>query len=475
MSGYFVKEKKCARVWEKERERKREREREREMFAGVGAAGSCLASALASCAAVCACEACKCVGGSIARASARAVYVIFFATAVATAWLMRDYASPLMEKIPWLVKQAGVHPSDEWFGKQAVYRVTAGSALFSAIMAMATAGVSFRNDPRDAHVQHGAWGLKAFLFVVCLALPFFAPTGLIGAYVWIARLAGGLFLVLQMVILLDFTRSWNDSWVEKDNWQWLAGLLGATLACYALSIAAAVFLGIYFVPHASCSLNAFFIAAASILSAGFTAASLHPAVPSGSVFPSGVITAYSFYLLYSAMSSEPASYECNLLAKTSWGADPGNGASLIVGMSITLLSVVYSALRAGSSDIWGGSGDEDASGDGSSSLFAPVRDEEEPLVGPGEVSADRFGANDATAEYEPVSYHYSFFHITFALASMYVAMLMTGWSTAKDVQANTVDVGWASVWVKICSQWFAGLLYMWTLVAPLVFPDRDFS
>ena len=73
----------------------------------AGSVGSCAASALASCAAVCACEACKCVGGSVARASARAVYVLFFTLSVAVAWIMRDYAAPLMEKIPWIVRAAG--------------------------------------------------------------------------------------------------------------------------------------------------------------------------------------------------------------------------------------------------------------------------------------------------------------------------------------------------------------------------------
>ena len=117
-------------------------------------------------------------------------------------------------------------------------------------------------------------------------------------------------------------------------------------------------------------------------------------------------------------------------------------------------------------------GCEDGSGE---SIFSPVRDEEQPLVGPGEITAERSSGNEAVVDYEPVSYNYSFFHMTFALAAMYVAMLMTGWSTSSVLEVNSIDVGWASAWVKICSQWFAGLLYTWTLVAPIILPDRDFS
>jgi hypothetical protein len=30
------------------------------------------------------------------------------------------------------------------------------------------------------------------------------------------------------------------------------------------------------------------------------------------------------------------------------------------------------------------------------------------------------------------------------------------------------------MWVKAISQWVASGLFLWTLVAPAVFPDRDF-
>lgn len=51
---------------------------------------------------------------------------------------------------------------------------------------------------------------------------------------WAARFGSGLFLIIQMIILLDFTQSWNDTWVangEQDE-RWLYGLLGLTVACF---------------------------------------------------------------------------------------------------------------------------------------------------------------------------------------------------------------------------------------------------
>ena len=33
----------------------------------------------------------------------------------------------------------------------------------------------------------------------------------------------------------------------------------------------------------------------------------------------------------------------------------------------------------------------------------------------------------------------------------------------------------AAVWIKITSSWMGLLLYIWTLIAPVLFPDRDFD
>jgi hypothetical protein len=36
----------------------------------------------------------------------------------------------------------------------------------------------------------------------------------------LAIFGSGLFLLVQVVILLDFTHTWNDSWVAKDEDFW---------------------------------------------------------------------------------------------------------------------------------------------------------------------------------------------------------------------------------------------------------------
>ena len=58
-----------------------------------------------------------------------------------------------------------------------------------------------------------------------------------------------------------------------------------------------------------------------------------------------MVTLYSAYLCYSALISEPHDYICNGLGHR---LNAASASTLAAGMALTLLSVVYSALRAGS-------------------------------------------------------------------------------------------------------------------------------
>lgn len=66
----------------------------------------------------------------------------------------------------------------------------------------------------------------------------------------------------------------------------------------------------------------------------------------GSLLPASVISLYCAYVCFTGLSSEPRDYVCNGLHNKSTAVTTS---TLILGMLTTVLSVLYSALRAGSS------------------------------------------------------------------------------------------------------------------------------
>jgi len=324
----------------------------------------------------------------------------------------------------------------------------------------------------------------------------------------VARLASGVFLVVQMIILLDFAYSLNEAWVAKESTAWLVALIGTTLACFAGGLTLIGLDYTWFKPPGAgeCSLNVFLVTITLLSGIFTTIGALHPAVTHGSALCSGVIFIYNAYLITSALSSEPPGYACNGRPQRLGTASGNAGAAS--GMALALLSVAYSAARAGSSDAFRLNGDDETSG--SQGIAASSSDDEseaggndhyrrlgdsghsEPLLdsaaGDGsDVEGDAAAAGEEGGSrrrrrrgrinadnVRPVRYNVSFFHAIFALASCYTAMLMTDWGSGQGTGPDQIGIGWASVWVKAVSTWVTALLYSWTLVAPLVLEDRVF-
>ncbi|KAL9993159.1 putative serine incorporator/TMS membrane protein [Helianthus debilis subsp. tardiflorus] len=79
---------------------------------------------------------------------------------------------------------------------------------------------------------------------------------------------------------------------------------------------------------------------------------------------------------------------------------------------------------------------------------------------------------DEKQEEDDVPYGYGFFHLVFASGVMYFAMLLIGWNSHHTMQRWTIDVGWTSTWVRIVNEWLAVCVYLWMLVAPIVWKSR---
>lgn len=183
------------------------------MFA-IGSLGSWVASG----AAACACSCCTLATREALKSSARVAFSVLFTFSLLLSWVLRDFAKPIISKIPWIMHSfPHGEPPEAWFGQQAVYRLSMGNfLLFSGlgIVMCFPAPVKYREDWRDRSLHHGGWPLKVVLWLLCNIIPFFFPNPVVGAYAWVARIASPLFLGLQCLILIDVFHTYVNSLIQ---------------------------------------------------------------------------------------------------------------------------------------------------------------------------------------------------------------------------------------------------------------------
>ena len=67
-------------------------------------------------------------------------------------------------------------------------------------------------------------------------------------------------------------------------------------------------------------------------------------------------------------------------------------------------------------------------------------------------------------------------NIILALLCCWYAMSLTSWGAiANEGSIANPSAGEVSMWMVVASQWLMNALYFWTLLAPRLFSDRDFS
>ncbi|RXM95003.1 Serine incorporator 1 [Acipenser ruthenus] len=244
------------------------------------------------------------------------------------------------------------------------------------------------------------------------------------------------------------------------------GLLICTFLNYAASFAALVLFYLYYTKPDACPENKAFISLNFIFCVIVSVVSILPRVQAS------VITLYTMYVTWSAMTNEP-DQTCNpsllglISNSSSLSPSPAPGqvvqwwdAQSIVGLVIFLMCTLYASIRSSNhsqvnklmlTEEGSGPGGESSEGFHEEGLRRPIDNEE-----------------------EAVTYSYSFFHFCLVLSSLYIMMTLTNWYQP-DAGYQVMTSAWPAVWVKISSSWLGLALYLWTLVAPLVLPDRDFN
>ncbi|KAJ3332364.1 hypothetical protein HDU76_000465 [Blyttiomyces sp. JEL0837] len=287
------------------------------------------------------------------------------------------------------------------------------------------------------------------------------------------------FILIQIILLIDFAYTFSEMllewWETTDDKKYLALLLTLTFGAFIGSITLTGFYYAWFGKQ-SCGLNQFFISMNLILCLIMTGASIATQVqdmnPKSGIAQAAMVVAYATYLVGSSLASEPEAENGTTVCNPTNESASTRNTTIILGTVFTFLALAYSTSRAATQ------GNVLNSEEGSVPL---MNDHVRGAVESGALPASSLndeGDDDGPVddEKEGVQYSYSTFHIVFLLASCYLSQLITNWDTVsidKTKDTAIVGKGWAAVWVKIVSSWIVLLLYGWTLIAPLVLPDRE--
>lgn len=275
------------------------------------------------------------------------------------------------------------------------------------------------------------------LLIGCFYIP---PKALSNEY-WITAIFFSVFfIVMQAILLVNFAHDWAENWLARielaDDSPYKFLLIGTTFILYGASLSMTIILYIF---YNDTKLDTFLITFNLLISVAQSAVSILPKVQeynsNSGLLQSSVLTVYNTYLTFSAVA----------LAISSKGQASTTVA--VVGIILTFLSLTYAAYSTGSGSVKLG-----------------VTDKNEDVV----IEEEEAG-ND---------YSFSLFHFCFFAASFYMAMVLSSW-VEPTLDTATGEVFLADkngpLWTKVSSSWFVSLLYIWTLIAPVLFPNRDFS
>ena len=152
------------------------------------------------------------------------------------------------------------------------------------VMALLMIGVRSSRDPRGP-LQNGFWGLKFILIFAGWIAALWIPHGSFGpVMMWFGMIGGMAFILVQLVLIVDFAHTWAESWQENyrssSDQHWFWALLSSTVFFYICClISIGLCFGYYTGLHTGdCRLHEFFISFNMILCLILSVTSVLPVI-----------------------------------------------------------------------------------------------------------------------------------------------------------------------------------------------------
>ncbi|BFU18762.1 TMS membrane protein/tumor differentially expressed, putative [Entamoeba histolytica HM-1:IMSS-B] len=315
------------------------------------------------------------------------------------------------------------------------------------------------------HFHDHEWGFKFCYINILIIIVFVFPLWFHYIFYWVSVIGASLFILYSLISFLNFAAVLNNKLVNKVNPDrrfdpYVFLLIFISFLSFSFSLGISLFILIQF-SHSATSAgtcaskfwNIIFTSFNLLLSVIGTVVSLLPIVreykPNSGIFQSGIVSAYTAYLLLDAILSLPCSEKNGCWTVTdcqeSTALISNYDVTSFLGIFFTIAVIAYQTYR-NSTEI---------------SEMSFIDDKLPDKI------------DNLTGE---IHRRYCFwkFHATFCIASLFMLQNMTDWSVFKTNPAR-VETGYYAFFFKIGICVLCHLLYIWTLLAPALFPNRNFS
>jgi hypothetical protein len=378
----------------------------------------------------------------------RLKYAMYLFASLMITMMIKGLMSSLFEHVSFLEKGCALTENGvvqaACGAEMLIYRVSFSLVVFFLVHWITVSDLTCCISSKDrAELQQDFFTVKTFLLVLIFIVTLFIPNGFFTVYAYVCLIFSALYLLMNVVFLVDFSYQWSDDWGERAdrNSKWMWYLLAIAVGSSVLAIAAVVASFVIYVPHSDCNANACVIT--TVFVGAFVYFILSIYVPHGSIVPSSIVFLYTSCILFFTLSTSKNEH-CNRMVNhgtsTTYATLKG-----IVTMVLTCFTLLYSVVAAGGSGAALNIGQND---DG---------DEED---------ADEVGHLS----------HYMFFYGIMIFGSMYLAMLGSNWHVSgggENTLAKSVNLAF---WVRLSTALGAIFLYIWSLVAPYTCcKERDFG
>ncbi len=418
-----------------------------------------IGSCTGTCASYTLCKVCtsKC---ELSNEISKYIFLFFMFIGTSIGGLLSILHKPLDIHFDWKFTEQTYHLcGEQCVGDSAIYRTSAALSIFYMIMALCTCTISHFSTT----IHKSYWFSKFFILISLIVSFMFIPQSIINAYVNVCQYLSILFLCLQLLTLIDFGYTFNEKLISFNNegsfWAITIVILSITMniACMVMMI--------YLYMTVTTTIGFIIVTVTTLLCLFHTIISLSNVAQHGTLLTSSIVSIYMFYLCFASLHTPLQ-----------------NGIERYMGIFFTAGSLCFSAHSASLTNIFH---IEKTPSINSLHLLNSIIIKQDDILHNKEINntisnykpytdeSQEIKEKEEQEEQKQEEYCVNgFFHIMLMLASMYMAMIFTDWG---HMFVSSTDSSIQEYNFKIISLLICSILYIWTLIAPSLFPDRDFS